>query len=171
MYLKHLSLLSRFALLLLLALAVGCGKTPRLGEYVKLDERPVLCAPDDRGLVYFIREDSFWGCGISYYITENKARIGALENASYFVIEADVGAHTYSASTSNETTITVDVEAGQVVYIIGGVSLGAVMAPSLAEVTEDVAMRILEDPEIRYLEKRTIKEFEEWRVKREPAKR
>ena len=171
MFLKQLSLLSRFALLLLLTLAVGCGKTPKLGEYVKLDERPVLCVPDDKGLVYFIREDSFWDCGISYYITENKARIGALENASYFVIEANSGAHTYSASTSNETTVTVDVENGQAVYILCGVSLGAVMAPSLTEVTEDVAMRILEDQDIRYLQKRSLKEFEEWQAKREPAKR
>lgn len=166
MYLKLFSLLSRSALLLLLILAVGCGKSPKLGEFVKLDERPALCVPEEKGLIYFIRKDKFFGSSFSYYILENKAPVGALENGSYFVLETSIGAHTYSAKTGSETFITVDVEQGEVVYIIGGVSLGAVMAPSFSEVTEDVAMRILEDDNIKYLQRRTHKEFEEWQANR-----
>lgn len=150
--LKMLSILSRSVLILMLLMAVGCGKTPRSGEFVELEKRPEIVMPVDKGVVYFVRDDSFIGCAVSYYILENDKPVGALENGTYFALETEEGKHTYGAETESKTFITVDVKNGQASYIIGGVSIGAIVGrPSLEEVSKEEAMKMLEDEDIHYL--------------------
>lgn len=163
---RFLTVSFRFMVLVLLLGTVGCGKTPRSGDYLTLDDRPMVSIPADKGVVYFVRKDTFIGGGVSYLILENNAEIGALTSGTYFVYEAAEGKHTFSAETESETFITVDVKNGQTSYIVGGITMGAFVGrSSLDEVTEDTAMRLLEDDDIRYIRRRTPEEYKAWKAK------
>lgn len=156
----------RFVVLVLLLCAVGCGKTPRTGDYLILDDRPVISIPADKGVVYFVRRNAFRECAVSYQILENNVEIGALKNGTYFAYEVAEGKHTFSAETESEAFITVDVKKGQASYIVGGFAAGVLVGiPSFVEVTEDTAMRLLEDDDIRYIRRRTPEEFIKWQEK------
>lgn len=169
---RLLNVVFRITIIALLLCAVGCGKTPRTGDYLTLDDRPVMSIPADKGVVCFVREDAFIGGGVSYLILENNAEIGALKSGTYFVYEAAEGKHTFSAETESETFITVDVKNGQASYIVGGITMGAFVGrPSLDEITEDTAMRLLEDDDIRYIRRRTPEELEAWKAKKQKKRK
>lgn len=168
---RFINVMFRFVVFALLLCAVGCGKTPRAGQYIAVKERPEISVPTDKGIVYFIRKDAFIGGGVSYLILEDNKEIGALKSGTYFVVEADEGKHTFSAETESEAFVTVDVRNGQASYIVGGITLGAFIGrPNLVEVTKETAHRLLEDGDIRYLRLRTPEEFEAWKAKRNKKK-
>jgi hypothetical protein len=139
----------RIAGLLVLLSLVGCAGMPGRYDYKVLEQVPVVEPDKMHGVVCFLREDAFTGGGISYFVMEGDQKIGLLRSGSYFMIKADSGQHTYWAETEAKDYVTVDVEAGQCNYVIGGVALGMWAGrPSLEEVTQSAAQRLL--PELDY---------------------
>lgn len=133
---KVLLLLTCFIMLSI----TGCASMPKKSDYTLLETAPQIEANEQSALIYFFREKSFIGAGVSYYVNENGERIGVIRNGSYFVLNAPTGQHTYSAETESTVTVTINVEAGKNYYIEGGVGMGMFMGrPTLNIVTEDYA--------------------------------
>lgn len=129
---KAMKIMKSLAILALsLVMLSGCATT----NYA---ERPAQMIPeDDAGLIYFFREKSFVGGGVSYAINENGVKLGALKNGTFFVIHATSGRHVYEAKTESGAFVQLDVEAGRTYYVKGGVKMGVLAGrPELVQVTE-----------------------------------
>lgn len=142
-------------------LIVGCAKMPLQGDYVK-DTPPKIEQGNEYGIVYFLRESSFGGGGISYFIFEDATKIGVLKSGSYFIHQAAPGKHTYWAETESRAAVTIQVEAGQTYYIEGGVGMGIWAGrPELTEITGKVAEKFL--PDLTYIRLATPEESEAYK--------
>lgn len=101
------------------------------------------CVPSgnpDVGLIYIYRENHFFGSVRGIYIDVNGKRVGALNNATYFVYEAAPGEIVVSAENwiNEDKAVTIQVEAGKTYYVKGGLDFGVIdIIPILALVSDD----------------------------------
>ena len=157
---KLLSLISVAIFLLL----VGCAKMPVRGDYVEEKTPPQLRANENTAAIYFFREWAFTGGGMSYFITEDTRNIGLLKAGSYFVYLANPGKHTYSAETEARSSVTLDVQPGQVYFIEGGIGMGFWAGrPQLAEVTKSIFDKA--KPDLKYIRLATPEEVQQFKEK------
>jgi hypothetical protein len=118
--------------LVMLNFFTGCATVYRQPDNVYPKPRP------DKGLVYFYRESSFVGGGVSYYVNDGDKRIGGLKNGTYFYTWADPGTHNYWAKTEARAEKTLSVETNKTYYVRGEVGMGFFVGhPKLTIVSED----------------------------------
>lgn len=163
-----MNLIQYTATLVLLGLMAGCAKMPGRGEYVEVTNPPEITPNEQVGAVCFMRESSFVGGGISYYIWEDSNKIGMLRSGSYFCHPAALGKHTYWAETEAKAFVTVDVDAATTKYVVGGLTMGMWAGrPQLTEVTKDAAAIIQNDNNLKYTRLRTDEEYSQWKREQE----
>ncbi len=133
------SLKSLIILVLSFAVLSGCATT----NYA---EKPAqITSEADTGLIYFYREKSFVGGGVSYAVSENGVKLGALKNGTFFIVRATPGRHFYEAKTESGESVRIDVEAGRTYYVRGSVKMGVLAGrPELVQVTAAEAAGKLE---------------------------
>ncbi len=124
----------------------GCATMPTRGDYVVLDAAPAIVPDAESGVVCFLRESSFMGSGISYFVQENGQNIGLLRSGSYFLHKTAPGPHTYTAETEAMASVTITVQAGKNSYVQGDIGMGFLAGrPQLTEITEQVATPLLSE--------------------------
>ena len=143
-------LLSFSIVALLFLFSVGCAKMPLRGDYVEEKSPPQIQADEQNATIVFFREWAFTGGGMSYFITEDTNNIGLLKAGSYFAYRATPGKHTYSAETEARSSVTLDVQPGQIYYIEGGIGIGFWAGrPQLSEVTKPIFDKV--KPDLKYI--------------------
>lgn len=146
-----------FLLVSVVALLVGCAKMPLRGDYVEEKAPPQLQTNENMAAIYFFRDWAFTGGGMSYFITEDTKTIGLLKAGSYFAFQATPGKHTYSAETEARSSVTLDVQPGQIYFIEGGIGMGFWAGrPQLAEVTKPIFDKVR--PDLKYVRLATPEE-------------
>lgn len=130
-------------MVLLLSMITGCAAMPTAGE-VQIVKNPAIDKPSDQGTVYFFRESAFTGSGISYYIYDGQARIGAAWSGCYFAATISPGLHTFWGETEDKKYVTINVEPGKTYYVAMGVGMGFwAGVPELNQVVPEVALPII----------------------------
>ncbi|MEM7673973.1 MAG: DUF2846 domain-containing protein [Verrucomicrobiota bacterium] len=123
--------MKKLSLLILLASLTGCASVSKQATNVYPEPK------EDKGLVYFFRENKFAGWAISYNIRHNNQIIGAISNGTYFYHFSEPGTQTFTSKTESEVSRTLDIVGGETYYIKMGVDMGFWAGrPSMAIVTE-----------------------------------
>nr|WP_246387943.1 DUF2846 domain-containing protein [Desulfovibrio intestinalis] len=130
---------------------------PVRGDYIEEKAPPQISVEEHTATIVFFREWAFTGGGITYFVTEDTKNIGLLKAGSYFIYKALPGKHTYSAETEARSSVTLDVQSGQIYYVEGGIGMGFWAGrPQLIEVTKPVFDKI--KPELKYIRLATPEE-------------
>ncbi len=80
--------------------------------------------PEGKGHIVFFRPNKFVGGAIGYKVREATAELGKLKNGSFFVLDVEPGAHTYTVHSENKDMTNIEVEAGETYFLIGTVTMG-----------------------------------------------
>jgi hypothetical protein len=112
----------------------GLGKSVSIaalalfGAMVAAQNTPVSSAQfapvADMGTIVFFREKKFAGGGVRYKVREGDVELGRLSSGSYFVVQAAPGTHEYTVHSEAKDILTLEVEAGEIYYVLGGVTVG-----------------------------------------------
>lgn len=96
----------------------------------------IKAPPAGKGRIVFFRESTMLGAAISYKVrtgADGQTVLGTLSAGSYFVVDADPGAFTFTAATESKDAITLEVEEGEMYWVEGKIQAGAFVArPNLA---------------------------------------
>jgi hypothetical protein len=100
-------------------------------------------ADPSKGTIVFFREKKFAGAAVGYKVRENDVELGRLRNGSYFVIQAMPGQHQYTVHSEAKDILTLEVDAGETYYVVGGITVGVLagrpnLSPSDAAAFEAV---------------------------------
>ena len=124
----------------------ACATMPSHQNLVVTTPPSQIKAAQDKALVCFLRESQFLGGGVSYFIYDGELQIGGLRSGSYFIYNTDPGQHTFWAETETKVFVTLDLDAGQEYFVVGGVTMGAWIGhPTFTQVTPEVALPMLPD--------------------------
>jgi len=94
---------------------------------------PVIAANPTKATIVFFRESKFMGGGMSFKVREGQEELGKLSSGSYFISAVPPGAHTYVVHSEAKDELHLEVEAGQVYYVQGTISLGVLVGhPNLS---------------------------------------
>ncbi len=96
-----------------------------------------------KGTIVFFREKKFAGAAVGYKVRENDVELGRLRNGSYFTIQVTPGQHQYTVHSEAKDILTLEVEAGETYYVVGGITVGVLagrpnLSPSSAAAFEAV---------------------------------
>lgn len=101
----------------------------------------------DKALIYFYRTPGFIGSTYRFNVSENKHRVGAMAQDSYFYLFTNAGEHTYSVDEQGAKQgelLKLNVEAGKTYYIRVDVAYAVIGGrPIFTEVNESEAMKLL----------------------------
>lgn len=82
-------------------------------------------APEQgKGQVVFFRPSKMTGALIGFKVREAGKELGVLKNGNYFVLSADPGKHEYTVHSEAKDVLALEVEAGEVYYVAGSISMG-----------------------------------------------
>lgn len=84
-------------------------------------------AQDTLATVYFYRDGKFAGSFVGYDVWHNGAVIGRIKSNSVVAYRCQPGPQTFKAATEGETSIKLDIRAGQTYFIECGVAIGALV--------------------------------------------
>jgi hypothetical protein len=76
------------------------------------------------GTIVFFREKRFAGAAVGYKVREGDVELGRLRNGSYFIIQATPGQHQYTVHSEAKDVLTLEVDAGETYYVVGGITVG-----------------------------------------------
>lgn len=94
---------------------------------------PSIAPSTDMGTVVFFRESKFAGAAVSFKVREGETELGKLSSGSYFVSKVAPGQHAYTVHSEAEDVLNLEVEAGEVYYVRGSISMGVLVGrPDLA---------------------------------------
>jgi hypothetical protein len=110
----------RILLLLLAAATLALAGCVSLGP--PFTEEPSI--PEGTALVYIYRPGNFVGSAVSYLVYANETPVVELYNGGYFPYFADPGAIRFWAKTESESSVTIEVAAGQRYFVKGTVGMG-----------------------------------------------
>ena len=133
--------LSLFVSLIIFLLLSACASVDYSQKAVFPEATP------DKALIYFYRTPGFLGSTYRFNILENKQRVGAMAQDSYFYLFTNAGEHTYSVDDRDAeqgSNITLNVEAGRTYYIrvdFASEIIGGKLV--FTEVNESEAMKLL----------------------------
>lgn len=115
----------KLGLVLCLFLLCGCA-TAMVANLTKHREHYASPGDPNFGLVYFYRESEFTGSLRTVYVDVDGKRRGALNSGTYFVFETTPGEHVASVENwlEEDSSRTIQVEAGKSYYIKGGIKMG-----------------------------------------------
>lgn len=116
------------------------------------DAEPVLGAPPTgQGQIVFYRPPRFVGGGLSYSVREGDTGIGRLGSGRYFIHNTTPGIHEYNISGETSDTLRLEIEEGEVYYILQNVNVGALtgrptLTPSNQEHFAGYTLRVSTQP-------------------------
>lgn len=120
--------------LLMLALLSGCTSLGPI--YQKVDT-----LPEDKGLVYIYRPNSFVGGGVSYDVKVGEKPIMTLYNGGYYPYFSSPGEVEFWAKSESRSAVTIDVETGKTYFLKGTVGVGFLVGrPHLTIVSSETGM-------------------------------
>ena len=74
--------------------------------------------------VVFFRPGRLVGILIGFDVRETNAHIGELSNDGYFVCNVVPGRHVFTASAVNTDSLTLEIDEGEIAYVVGSASMG-----------------------------------------------
>ena len=80
---------------------------------------------DGKAKIIFFREKKFAGAAIKCNVIKDGQNLAILKSGMYFVLEVEPGTHKFDAQKKVKDSITLDVEEGEVVFVEGGIAVGA----------------------------------------------
>jgi hypothetical protein len=103
--------------------------------------------PAGYGQIVFFRPSKFVGMAVGFKVREAGKELGLMKNGSYFVIAATPGRHEYEVYSEAKDILPVEVEAGEVYYVSGSLSMGVMvgrpnLTPSDAAAFEAVRAKL-----------------------------
>lgn len=103
--------------------------------------------PAGYGQIVFFRPGKFVGMAVSFKVREAGKELGLMKNGSYFVIAVAPGRHEYEVHSEAKDILPVEVEAGEVYYVSGSLSMGVMvgrpnLTPSDAAAFEAVRAKL-----------------------------
>jgi hypothetical protein len=94
---------------------------------------PTIAASSDKATIVFFRAKKFMGAAISFKVREGEQELGKLSSGTYFVATVPPGAHTYVVHSEAKDELHIEVDAGQIYYVQGTVSMGVLVGhPNLS---------------------------------------
>jgi hypothetical protein len=101
--------------------------------------------PENKGIVYIYRPDSFIGGGVAYDVKVGNTPITTLYNGGYYPYFSEFGEIEFWAETETKSSVTLDVKPNQSYYIKGTVGIGFLIGrPHLIVVAPEVAKNEIE---------------------------
>ena len=83
--------------------------------------------PAGYGQIVFFRPSKFVGMAVGFKVREAGNELGLMKNGSYFVVAATPGRHEYEVHSEAKDILPVEVEAGEVYYVSGSLSMGVMV--------------------------------------------
>ena len=83
--------------------------------------------PAGYGQIVFFRPSKFVGMAVGFKVREAGKELGLMKNGSYFVVAATPGRHEYEVHSEAKDILPVEVEAGEVYYVSGSLSMGVMV--------------------------------------------
>ena len=83
--------------------------------------------PAGKGQVVFYRKPLFSLIPFNWIAREGKAEICEMVAGTYCVAVVDPGTHTYEVHSEAKNDLTLEVDAGETYYVVGGISIGLVV--------------------------------------------
>jgi len=83
--------------------------------------------PAGKGQVVFYRKPLFSLIPFNWIVREGTTEICEMEASTYCVAPADPGTHTYEVHSEVKNDLTLEVDAGETYYVIGGISMGLIV--------------------------------------------
>ena len=83
--------------------------------------------PAGHGQIVFFRPSKFVGMAVGFKVREAGKELGLMKNGSYFVVAATPGRHEYEVHSEAKDILPVEVEAGEVYYVSGSLSMGVMV--------------------------------------------
>ena len=95
--------------------------------------------------IVFFREKKFTGAAIKCNVIRDGENLAVLKNGTYFILEVAPGAYQFNADKKGKDSINLEVEAGEVVYVAGGITMGMMKGkPNLSPSDEAAFAEALE---------------------------
>ena len=92
----------------------------------KAPNPPAAAAPDpSKGTIVFFREKKFAGAAVRYKVREGEVELGRLGSGTYFTVQATPGTHQYTVHSEAKDVLTLEVDPGEIYYVIGSITMGA----------------------------------------------
>jgi hypothetical protein len=86
-----------------------------------------------KGQIVFFRPSKFVGMAIGFKVREGATELGKLGNGNYFIIDVEPGAHEYVVHSEVKDVLPIEVDAGEIYYVQGGIGMGVMVGrPNLA---------------------------------------
>jgi hypothetical protein len=86
-----------------------------------------------KGQVVFFRQSKFVGAAVGFKVREGETELGKLGNGNYFFIDVEPGAHEYVVHSEVKDILPLEVDAGEVYYVQGSLSMGVMVGrPNLS---------------------------------------
>jgi hypothetical protein len=83
--------------------------------------------------VVFFRPSKFVGSAVGFKVREGETELGKLGNGNYFFIDVEPGAHEYVVHSEVKDVLPLEIDAGEVYYVQGGIGMGVMVGrPNLA---------------------------------------
>lgn len=90
-----------------------------------------------KGQVVFFRPAKMTGALIGFKVREAGKELGVLKNGNYFVLSVEPGKHEYTVRSEAKDVLALDVEAGEVYYVAGSITMGIMAGrPNLSPSTD-----------------------------------
>jgi hypothetical protein len=97
------------------------------------ESTPRVAANPNMGTIVFFRAMKLADAAVVYEVREGEVELGKLRNASYFTIQATPGRHQYTVHSDAKDILTLEVDAGETYYVIGGIPVSALASrPNLS---------------------------------------
>ena len=107
-----------------LVLGSGCASTR---QFVPLPDQAKRVEDPDKGRVYVLRP-AFVGCAVSMRVNDGESVIGKTGGQGYLCWERAPGSTEIRSKAENTSTLSLDVEKGEVYYILQQVRMGILFA-------------------------------------------
>lgn len=86
-----------------------------------------------KGQIVFFRPNKFVGSAIGFKVREGETELGKLGNGNYFFIDVEPGAHEYVVHSEAKDILPLEIDAGEVYYVQGGIGMGVMVGrPNLS---------------------------------------
>jgi hypothetical protein len=83
--------------------------------------------PAGKGQIVFFRKPRFSLIPFNWHVHEGASTICPMEAGAYCVAAVEPGTHTYEVYTEAKSVLTLEVDAGETYYVIGGISMGLIV--------------------------------------------
>jgi hypothetical protein len=83
--------------------------------------------PTGKGQVVFYRKPLFSLVPFNWIVRDGKTEVCLMEAGTYCVANVEPGTHTYEVHSEAKNDLTLEIDAGETYYVIGGISMGIIV--------------------------------------------